>query len=89
MTFYDSVNIEKFKIYLEELRARYFYDDLCIYFDNLSVHRSHAIRDRLNELSIAFVFSPPYSPDFNGIESVFFIFKNKMKKERMKAIVNK
>ena len=76
MTFDHSVNIEKFKIFLEELRAKYFFDDICIYFDNLSVHRSQTIRDRLDELSIAYVYSPLYSPDFNGIESVFSIFKN-------------
>ena len=89
MTFKNSVNIPKFKIYLEELRARYFFDDMCIYFDNLSVHRSLEVRNRLDELSIAYVYSPPYSPDFNGIESVFSIFKNKLKKERIKAIVSK
>ena len=75
MTFKNSVNIPKFKIYLEELRAKYFFDDICIYFDNLSVHRSLEVRNRLDELSIAYVYSPPYSPDFNGIESVFSIFK--------------
>ena len=89
MTFDNSVNIPKFKIYLEELRARYFFDDLCIYFDNLSVHRSLEVRNRLDELSIAYVYSPPYSPDFNGIESVFSIFKNQLKKERIKAIIRK
>jgi len=56
--------------------------------DNLSVHRSLVVRERLDELSIAYIYSPPYSPDFNGIESVFSIFKNKLKKERMKAILN-
>jgi len=83
MTFNDSIDIRKFKVYLEELRAKYYFDDLCIYFDNLSVHRSKHIRERLDELSIAYVYSPPYSPDFNGIENVFSIFKNKIKRERL------
>ena len=43
--------------------------------DNLSVHRSKATKERMDELSIAFVFGPPYSPDFNPIESVFSIAK--------------
>ena len=71
MTFETSVNILKFKIFIEELRTKYFYDDICIYMDNLSVHRSRAVKERLDELSIAYVFGPPYSPDFNTIESVF------------------
>ena len=75
MTFKNSVDMPKFKIYIEELRAKYFFDDICIYMDNLSVHRSLAVRERLDELSIAYIYSPPYSPDFNGIESVFSILK--------------
>ena len=71
MTFETSVNILKFKIFIEELRTKYFYEDICIYMDNLSVHRSRAVKERLDELSIAYVFGPPYSPDFNPIESVF------------------
>ena len=89
MTFKNSITIKKFKIYLEELRRRYYFDDICIYMDNLSVHRSLEVRERMDELSIAYVYSPPYSPDYNGIESVFSIFKNKLKRERLKAIVEK
>ena len=75
MQFYDSINIDKFKIYIEELRARYFFDDICIYFDNLSVHISNAIKERLDELSIAYIYSPVYSPDLNAVEFVFSMAK--------------
>ena len=88
MLFDDSVNIEKFIIYIEELRARYFFDDLCLYMDNLSVHISKVVKYRLDELGIAYVYGPPYSPDFNGVESVFSIVKQKIKQARLKAIVN-
>ena len=70
-----SINIEKFKVYLDELRARYFFDDICIYLDNLSVHRSNAVKERMDELSIAYIYSPIYSPDYNPIEYVFSIAK--------------
>ena len=43
MTFEKSINIPKFKIFLEELRRKFFFDDLCIYLDNLSVHTSGAV----------------------------------------------
>lgn len=88
MAFPNSVNIPKFKVYIEEIRARYFYDDICLYMDNLSVHRSNLVKERLEELSIAYVFCPPYSPDCNGIESVFSILKNKLKRLRLKAVFN-
>ena len=82
-TFPNSVDIGKFKTYLEELRSIYFFEDLCIFMDNLAVHRSRVIKERLEELSIAYVFCPPYSPEYNGIESVFSIFKTNLKKKRL------
>jgi len=75
MQFDFSVNKEKFKVYLDELRARYFFDDICIYLDNLSVHVSNEIKERMDELSIAYVYSPVYSPDLNPVEYCFSIAK--------------
>ena len=83
MLFEDSINIDKFKIFLDELRNRYFLDDICIYFDNLSVHRSHQVRDRMDLLGIAYVYGPSYSPEFNGIEYLFSIAKASVKKKRI------
>ena len=88
MLFKKSVNIEKFKVYLDELRRRYFFDDICLYIDNLSVHKSKVIRERMDELSIAYVFSPIYSPDYNPVEYVFSMAKREIKERRLKAILN-
>ncbi len=74
--FNKSVNILKFKQFLQNLRDKFFFDDICIYMDNLAVHRSNEVKERLDELSIPYIFSPPYSPDYNPIESVFSIFKS-------------
>jgi len=87
MLFDNSVNIEKFKIFLEELRAKYFAHDICLYMDNLSVHISKHVKERLDEMSIPYIYSPIYSPDFNGIESVFSIAKKYIKRERLRAIM--
>ena len=84
--FPNSVNIAKFKTYLEELRSKFLFEDLCIFMDNLAVHRSRIIKERLDELSIAYVYCPPYSPEFNGIETVFSMFKRKLKKKRLQCI---
>jgi transposase len=88
MLFDYSVNKKKFKVYLDELRSRYFFDDICIYMDNLSVHRSIEIRERMDELGIAYIFSPIYSPDLNPVEYVFSMVKKQIKAERLNAIVN-
>ena len=71
MQFKQSVNIPKFKVFLEELRAKYFLDDICIYFDNLAVHRSKAVIERMEELSIGYIYGPIASPEMNAIEYVF------------------
>ena len=42
----------------------------------------------MDELSIAYIFSPIYSPDYNPIEYVFSIAKKEVKMTRLKAILN-
>ena len=69
------------------MRDKFFYEDICVYMDNLSVHRSREVRDRMDELSIPYIFSPPYSPDYNPIEMVFSMFKSEMKVKRLAAIL--
>ena len=56
--------------------------------DNLSVHRSNAVKDRMTEMSIPYIFGPPYSPDYNPIELVFSIAKRELKINRLRAILN-
>ena len=88
MQFDKSVNIEKFKVWLDELRARHFLDDICLVMDNLSVHHSNAAIERIDELGFEYIFTPPYSPDANPIESVFSIFKGQLRKERISGIIH-
>ena len=84
----SSVNIPKFKLWLQDLRDKYFFADLVVYCDNLSVHRSKQVRERMDELSIGYVFSPPYSPDLNPIERIFSIAKRELKKRRLQAVLH-
>ena len=62
MTFKKSVNVMKFKIFLDELRYKFPYDSICIVMDNLSVHRSLATIERLNELGFRYCWTPRYQP---------------------------
>ncbi len=61
---------------------------ICIVMDNLRVHNCNKVTDRLDELELEYVFTPAYSPDFNPIESVFSIFKNRFKRMRIGSIVH-
>ncbi len=42
----------------------------------------------MDEWSIAYIYSPIYSPDLNAVEYCFSIAKQEIKKERLKAILN-
>ena len=86
MIFDHSVDKWKFKVFAQSLRDDYKEDKICIYFDNLSVHRSKDVRDELDRLKIPYIYCPPYSPDCNPIESVFSIYKNILRRRRLQAL---
>ena len=88
MLFKKSVNKDKFKIFLQEIRDKYPFEDLALYMDNLSVHRSQEIIERMDELGLGYVFGPAYSPDFNPVETIFSGAKSYVKKQRLAAIIN-
>ena len=88
MLFDSSITINKFKVFLDELRRKYFYDDLCIFMDRLSVHISKKIIERMDELGIAYIYNSIYSPQFNGVEEYFSIAKKIVKDRRLDSIIN-
>ena len=83
MVFKRSVNVSKFKIFLEELRSAWPFDDMLLCMDNLSVHRNVEVRERMEELGFRWCFTPRYSPAYNGIEEVFSLAKRDIKRRRL------
>ena len=57
-----SINAMKFKSFLEELRARNPFDDILLVMDNLSLHKSRAMKERMDELGFMYSYTPTYSP---------------------------
>ena len=57
-----SINRPKFKQFLDHLRTKYPFDDILLVMDNLGVHRSNDVKERLNELGFKFAYTPAYSP---------------------------
>ena len=39
--------------------------------DNLPAHKTIAVRDKMRELGITWIFNVPYSPEYNAIEMPF------------------
>ena len=56
--------------------------------DNLSFHKSNASKRLMDELGFMYAYTPTYSPQYNGIEEVFNIAKQQIKKRRLEIIYN-
>ena len=85
MTFRKSINVTKFKFFLQELRQKFIYDDIILVLDNLAVHKNKGSKERMEELGFRYTWVPPYSPELNGgIEETWSQGKMKIKGERMK-----
>ena len=82
-----SVNIQKFKMFLEDLRRKFLFDDILLVMDNLNLHRSIEVRSRMDELGFLYAYTPAYSPWYNGIEEVWSIGKHMIKQQRLQAIL--
>ena len=65
-----SVNKQKYKIFLQNLRDKYPFLDMHLVMDNLSLHKSADTRERYNELGFNYSFTPVYSPQYNASEEV-------------------
>ena len=57
-----SINTNKFLIFLQELRDKYWADDIVIVMDNLSLHKCIRSKERMDEMGFEYLFTPPYSP---------------------------
>ena len=81
-----SLNIQRFKEYLKELRARNGDDKVCIFMDNLAVHTSEKTKKYMKELGFRWIFNVAYSPEWNPIETVFSLYKRKFRALRARKI---
>ena len=73
----------KFKLFLEGLRRKYFFDDILLVMDQLSLHKSGDVRDLMDELGFMYTYTPVYAPAYNGIEEVFSQAKQCIKTRRL------
>ena len=71
MLFQKSVNVDKFKEYLEKLREENEDAKICIFMDNLTAHTSNKSKEAMNKLGFRYIYNVAYSPDFNPIEFIF------------------
>jgi len=84
---YDGpINGEAFLTYVtHELAPTLKKGDIVI-MDNLSSHKSRAVREAIKAVGARLFFLPPYSPDLNPIEQVFAKLKHLMRKAAERTV---
>ena len=86
-TYPKSVNNDKFLMFLQELRDKFWLDDIVVIMDNLSLHKSKRSKERMDEMGFEYLYTPPYSPQYNPIEEVWSMIKRIIKKRRYDLIM--
>jgi len=75
-TIEGAYNADLFVEFLQEcVNSNIDFKNKILLMDNVRFHKTSAIKDFLNDNSIAFDFIPPYSPQLNPIEEIFGVFK--------------
>ncbi len=74
------MNGETFLTYVKQLLVPTLRPGDIVVMDNLSSHKSAAVRDAIEKAGAALHFLPPYSPDFNPIENAFAKLKALLRK---------
>jgi putative transposase len=81
-----QINGEIFRAYVEQFFVPALRPGDIVVLDNLSIHKSHAVRKAIREVDAHIAFLPPYSPDLNPIEQVFAKIKHWMRMIQARTI---
>ena len=74
------MNAERFLTYVEKVLAPTLRPTDIVIADNLSSHKSGAVRRAIRAVGARLFLLPKYSPDLNPIEPVFAKFKHLLRK---------
>ena len=74
------MNAERFLTYVEKVLAPTLRPNDLVIADNLSSHKSGAVRRAIRTVGARLFLLPKYSPDLNPIEQVFAKFKHLLRK---------
>lgn len=79
MTFAGSCNRDLVEMWLENCLIAQLQPGDVIVIDNASFHHSQTIEEIVADAGCEIWYLPPYSPDLNEIEQVWFVLKNWMR----------
>jgi len=86
MTIACPMNGTIFQAYVEQFLVRELSPGDVVVMDNLSSHKSEAVREAIEEAGAELLFLPPYSPDLNPIEQVFAKIKHWLRRAAKRTI---
>ena len=85
MTVEGSTNTDGFLTYLDRVLCPALRPGQTVVLDNLSVHKSEAVREKIEAAGCRLWFLPAYSPDFNPIEHAFAKLKQSLRKAKART----
>lgn len=80
------MNGEIFQAYIDQFLVRELAPGDIVVMDNLSSHKSDAVREMIEDAGAELLFLPPYSPDLNPIEQVFAKLKHLLRKAATRTV---
>jgi transposase len=85
MTIEGATNTEVFLTYLDRVLCPVLRPGQTVVMDNLNVHKTAAVRERIEACGCRLWFLPAYSPDFNPIEQAFSKLKTYLRRVRART----
>jgi putative transposase len=86
---YDTnINSNIFNIFIDNLIKKEKLKGYTFIMDNVAFHKNKNLISIIESSENYLLFIPPYSPDYNPIENLFSIIKNKVKKQKNNKIIN-
>lgn len=85
MSIEGAINTEVFLTYLDRVLCPALRPGQTVVMDNLNVHKTAAVRQRIEACGCRLVFLPAYSPDFNPIEQGFSKLKTYLRRVRART----
>ena len=78
-TIVGATDSDVFRTYVREVLAPQLHPGDVVVVDNLSPHRASGVREAIETAGAELRYLPPYSPDFNPMESVWREVKGKLR----------
>ena len=56
--------------------------------DNLRLHKSNDVKERMDSLGFHYCYTPKYSPQYNGVEEIIGMGKKLVKGKRLELLLH-